>query len=274
MPELPEVETIRRFLLQGVSGSPTILGKRIENAEILWEGALAYPTSKEFLEKIQGQYVTGVGRRGKNLLISLSEQTLIIHLRMSGEVLVEEKTNPKGKHYRIILNFTDQYRLAFNNIRKFGRMWMTADPDSIIGNLGPEPLAEDFTPQDLHQLLHSRSRQLKYTLLDQTVIAGMGNIYTDETLFRARLHPARISSSLTEAESSLLWKCMREVLTAGIQNHGSSIDWMYKGGDYQKYLSVYNLEGEPCQRCETPIKRIKIAQRSTYFCPRCQTLPG
>ena len=101
----------------------------------------------------------------------------------------------------------------------------------------------------------------------------MGNIYTDETLYRARLHPARISSSLTEAESTLLWKSMREVLNAGIQNHGSSIDWMYKGGDYQKYLSVYNLEGKPCQHCQTPIKRIKIAQRSTYFCPSCQTLP-
>ncbi|MFL7812071.1 MAG: bifunctional DNA-formamidopyrimidine glycosylase/DNA-(apurinic or apyrimidinic site) lyase [Anaerolineales bacterium] len=273
MPELPEVETFCRFLLQGVSGSPSILGKRIDHAELLWPGALAYPDPDRFLDEIQGQYVTGIGRRGKNLLISLSDQTLIIHLRMSGELIVEEKFNPIGPHYRIILNFTDQYRLAFNNIRKFGRMWMTGDPDLIIGHLGPEPLAEDFSPQDLHQLLHSQNRQLKYFLLDQTVIAGMGNIYTDETLYRARLHPARISSSLTEAESTLLWKSMREVLNAGIQNHGSSIDWMYKGGDYQKYLSVYNLEGKPCQHCQTPIKRIKIAQRSTYFCPSCQTLP-
>ena len=272
MPELPEVETFRRILLQGVSGSPSILGKTIENAEVLWDGSLAYPAPDQFRDEIQGQYVTGVGRRGKNLLISLSDQTLIIHLRMSGELIVEQKTNPKGKHYRIILNFTDQYRLAFNNIRKFGRIWMTADPDSILGNLGPEPLAEDFTSRTLHQLLHSRSRQLKYFLLDQNMIAGMGNIYTDESLYRARLHPARITSTLTENESKLLWKSIRDVLKEGIQNHGSSIDWMYQGGDYQKYLSVYNLEGEPCQRCKTPIKRIKIAQRSTYFCPSCQTL--
>lgn len=273
MPELPEVETFRRFLLQGVSGSPSILGKRIENAEVLWEGSLAFPTPDQFLDRIQGQFVTGISRRGKNLLVSLSDQTLIIHLRMSGELVVEEKTNPKGKHYRIILNFSDQYRLAFNNIRKFGRIWLTSDPESVVGHLGPEPLAEDFTPQRFHKLLHSRNRQLKYFLLDQTLIAGMGNIYTDESLYRARLHPARISSTLSEAESKLLWKSIREVLKEGIQNHGSSIDWMYKGGDYQKYLSVYNLEGKHCQRCNTPIERIKIAQRSTYYCPSCQKLP-
>lgn len=273
MPELPEVETFRRFLLQGVSEAPSILGKQIENAEVLWEGSLAFPEPEQFLDQIQGQFVTGVTRRGKNLLVPLSDQTLIIHLRMSGELIVEKKTNPKGKHYRIILNFSDQYRLAFNNIRKFGRIWLTADPDSVVGHLGPEPLAEDFTPQRFHKLLHSRSRQLKYFLLDQTMIAGMGNIYTDETLYRARLHPARISSTLSEAESKLLWKSMREVLKEGIQNHGSSIDWMYKGGDYQKYLSVYNSEGKLCRRCNTPIKRIKIAQRSTYYCPSCQMLP-
>lgn len=273
MPELPEVETFRRFLLQGESGAPSILGKQIQNAELLWEGTLAEPGPEEFLSLIQGQYVTGVGRRGKYLLIILSQGTLIIHLRMSGELIVEEKTNPVGKHYRLILNFQDRYRLAFNNIRKFGRAWLTADPDKILGNLGPEPLAEDFTPETLHQLLTSRSRQLKYFLLDQKMVAGMGNIYTDETLHRAGLHPARKSDSISRGESRRLWKSMREVLEEGIQNHGSSIDWMYQGGDYQKYLSVYNLEGKPCKRCEMPIKRIKIAQRSTYYCPGCQALP-
>jgi formamidopyrimidine-DNA glycosylase len=273
MPELPEVETFRRHLLQGEPGSPSILGKQITDAELLWEGSLAEPEPAEFLTRIKDQYVTGVGRRGKNLLINLSPDHLIIHLRMSGELVVEEQIDPMGSHYRLILNFSDGYRLAFSNIRKFGRVWLTEDPSQIIGNLGPEPLGDDFTPDSFHTLLHSRNRQLKYFLLDQEIIAGLGNIYTDESLFRAKLNPARKSDSLTKPESQRLWISIREVLQEGIQNQGSSIDWMYKGGDYQKYLSVYNLEGEPCQRCKTPIKRIKIAQRSTYYCPICQPLP-
>ena len=273
MPELPEVETFRRYLLQGESGVPSILGKKIASAELLWEGTLAEPEPEEFLFRIQGQFVTGIGRRGKNLLINLSRDSLIIHLRMSGELVVEEKINPVGTHCRLILNFDDGYRLAFINIRKFGRVWLTDDPSRIIGHLGPEPLADDFTAESFHLLLHSHSRQLKYFLLDQEIIAGLGNIYTDESLFRAKLNPARKSDSLSTPETQLLWESIREVLNEGIQNQGSSIDWMYQGGDYQKYLSVYNLEGQPCKRCKTPIERIKIAQRSTYYCPNCQPLP-
>ncbi len=273
MPELPEVETFRRYLLRGESGSPSILGKQIKDAELLWNKTLAAPLPDEFMKRIQGQFVTGIGRRGKNLLIQLSRDTLIIHLRMSGELIVEEKTNPIGKHYRAILNFTDNYRFAFNNIRKFGRIWLVDDPNQVIGKLGPEPLSDEFTPELFHQILSTRSRQLKYFLLDQEMIAGMGNIYTDEALYRAKLHPARKTDSINFTDATLLWNSIREVLQEGIQNQGSSIDWMYKGGDYQKYLSVYNLEGKPCKRCKTHIKRIKIAQRSTYFCPSCQPLP-
>jgi len=272
MPELPEVETFRRYLLQGESGSPSILGKKIKDAELLWERTLAAPAPEDFVERVQGQFVTGIGRRGKNLLLQLSKDTLIIHLRMSGELIVEEKTNPIGKHYRVILNFTDKYRFVFNNIRKFGRIWLVEDPYQVIGHLGPEPLADDFTPERFYQILQNHNRQLKYLLLDQEMIAGLGNIYTDESLFRAKLHPARKSDSLTLTESHKLYKSIQEVLREGIQNQGSSIDWMYQGGDYQKYLSVYNLEGKPCKRCKAPIKRIKIAQRSTYFCPTCQPL--
>lgn len=273
MPELPEVETFRRYLLQGESDAPSILGMKIISAELLWEGTLADPTPEEFLSRIKEQFVTGIGRRGKNLLVQLSRDTLIIHLRMSGELVVEEQINPIGKHYRLILNFNDGYRLAFNNIRKFGRIWLTEDPNEIIGDLGPEPLGDEFTPESLYDLLHSHNRQLKYFLLDQAMIAGLGNIYTDESLFRAKLNPVRKSDSLTATESHCLWESIREVLLEGIRNQGSSIDWMYQGGDYQKYLSVYNLEGQPCNRCQTPIKRIKIAQRSTYVCPTCQPFP-
>ena len=186
---------------------------------------------------------------------------------------MEEQINPIGKHYRLILNFNDNYRLAFNNIRKFGRVWLKEDPIEVIGNLGPEPLGDDFTPASFHELLQSHNRQLKYFLLDQTMVAGLGNIYTDESLFRAKLHPMRKTDSIAISESHRLWESIRDVLMEGIQNQGSSIDWMYRGGDYQKYLSVYNLEEQPCKRCKTPIKRIKIAQRSTYYCPNCQPFP-
>ena len=273
MPELPEVETFRRYLLQGESGAPSILGKRVRSAELLWEGTLAEPGAEEFLSRIRGQFITGIGRRGKNLLLNLSRDTLIIHLRMSGELVVERQIEPLQKHYRLILNFEDGYRLAFNNIRKFGRCWLTEDPTSVIGHLGLEPLGDGFTADAFYALLHNHSKQLKYFLLDQELIAGLGNIYTDESLFRAKLNPTRKSDSLSRAESQLLRESIRQVLLEAIQNQGSSIDWMYQGGDYQKYLSVYNLEGQPCKRCKTPILRTKIAQRSTYYCPTCQPLP-
>jgi formamidopyrimidine-DNA glycosylase len=274
MPELPEVETFRRYLLQGSDGAPSILGKKIRNAELLWEGTLAFPAPDEFLARIQGQYITGIGRRGKHLLIRLSRDTLIIHLRMSGELVVEEQTEVLGKHYRVIINFDDNYRMAFNNIRKFGRIWLTDTPEQYLAHLGWEPLSDDFTPEELHQLLSSRSQQLKYFLLDQKNIAGMGNIYTDEALHRAKLHPALKSNTLDRQQANRLWQSIREVLQEGIKNQGSSIDWMYRGGDYQNYLSVYNLEGEPCKNCKTPVERIKIAQRSTYYCPTCQPSPA
>ena len=273
MPELPEVETFRKHLLQGVDSAPSILGKKIRDAELLWEGTLASPSPAAFLSRIQGQFVTGVGRRGKNLLIYLSRDTLIIHLRMSGELIVEQNTAEIGKHYRVIINFSDNYRLAFNNIRKFGRIWLTDTPETQLGNLGPEPLGEEFSPQLLYQLLQSKKQGLKYFLLDQGNIAGMGNIYIDEALHRAKLHPTLKTDSLDLQQAKMLWKGIQHVLQEGIKNQGSSIDWMYQGGDYQKYLSVYNLEGEPCPICHTPVLRIKIAQRSTYFCPVCQPPP-
>ncbi len=273
MPELPEVETFRRHLLRGKERSPSILGKRISGAQLLWVGSLADPSPEEFLDRIPGQYVTGVGRRGKYLLIQLSRDTLIIHLRMSGELIVEDQRAPIKDHYRLLVNFEDGDRLAFNNVRKFGRVWLAADPSTLLADLGPEPLSDAFTPEVLQTILSGCSRQLKYLLLDQQMIAGMGNIYTDEALHLARLHPTRKSDSLSAAEVESLWKSIRQVLQTGIKNQGSSIDWMYRGGDYQRLLTVYNLEGEPCKTCQTPIQRMRIAQRSTYFCPHCQQAP-
>ncbi len=274
MPELPEVETFRRFLIQGNNGYSSVLGKVIQDAEVLWEGVLVGPSPDEFHQKVKGQGIVGVGRRGKHLLLQLSRDTLIIHPRMSGEVFLESQKEEVGKHYRLILNFQDGTRFVFNNIRKFGRVWFTASPEDILSDLGPEPLSDEFTPQRFFDILQSCRRQMKYLLLDQNVIAGLGNIYTDEALYQAQIHPRTKSDSLSFSEANTLWESIRGVLEKGIENQGTSIDWIYKGGDYQKLLQVYKRDGNPCQRCGTPIKRTIIAQRSTHYCPSCQPAPS
>lgn len=273
MPELPEVETFRRVLTQGFNGVPSLLDKVVETADILWEGVLVTPSVDDFAPRLTGQRVNDLGRRGKHLLIHFTRDTLILHPRMSGEMVVEPREEPLRKHYRLVIHFQDGFRFAFNNIRKFGRAWLVEDPDSILSHLGPEPLADSFTPQDLYHLLQNHHRQMKYLLLDQHIIAGLGNIYTDEALYAAKIHPQTKSDSLSFNQAQTLWQCIRSVLQEGIENQGTSIDWVYQGGDFQKYLNVYQKEGEPCRRCATPIKKTTIAQRGTRFCPTCQPAP-
>lgn len=274
MPELPEVETIRNYLIEGVEDRPPILGKQICAAKILWEGVVETPTPEEFESRIPGQTVRSISRRGKHLVLQLSSDTLIIHLRMSGDVITDRGKVPARKHDRMQLIFTDGTRLAFNNIRKFGRVWLTDQPDRVLGKLGPEPLDADFSAEDLHRIAHSCSRQIKYLLLDQTMLAGMGNIYTDEALHLAGIHPRTKSDTLDRSQSKALWLAVREVLQKGIRFQGTSIDWMYQGGDYQRYLNVYGQEGKNCSQCGTIIERIKVAQRSTFLCPTCQPAPS
>lgn len=253
---------------------PPILGKEIRSAEILWEGVVETPTPEEFERRIPGQSVQSVSRRGKYLSIQLTRDTLIMHLRMSGDVITDHGGAPIRKHDRMLLHFRDGTRLAFNNIRKFGRIWLTPEPDRILGKLGPEPLASDFTADTLHRITHACSRQIKYLLLDQTMLAGMGNIYTDEALHLAGIHPRTKSDTLTRTQTRKLWLAVREVLKKGIRFQGTSIDWMYRGGDYQRYLRVYSQGGKTCSQCGTIIERIKVAQRSTFFCPTCQPPPS
>jgi len=143
----------------------------------------------------------------------------------------------------------------------------------VIGNLGPEPLENDFRPQDLHARLHAHRRQLKPLLLDQKFIAGLGNIYTDEALNLAKLHPLKISNTLDETQSRRLWSSIRDVLREGIERQGASIDWVYKGGEFQNYFRVYQRTGESCRECGNPIKRISVGQRSTHYCQNCQPEP-
>jgi formamidopyrimidine-DNA glycosylase len=270
MPELPEVETIRRALNQGGRDSPPVKGRQILDALLFWERTLALPSPQEFRIRLPGQVIQSVGRRGKFLLLNLSRDTLLIHLRMSGDMLVEQANAPVPPHHRMILRLDGGLRLAFNDIRKFGRVWLVSDPQQVLGLLGPEPLSPEFTAQLLYQRLRTRRRQLKPLLLDQTFIAGLGNIYTDEALHRAGLHPLAIASELDLEQVRRLWSSIREVLEEGIRCHGASIDWIYRGGDFQNYLHVYRRAGEPCLKCGTVIQRVLVGQRSTHLCPICQ----
>lgn len=274
MPELPEVETIRRYLEHGVGDRPPVLGKRIQSARILWSGVVETPSPESFLRDLPGQQVQSVERRGKYLVLPLSRDTLIMHLRMSGDVVTDWGGTPHREHDRLLLYFEDGTRLAFNNIRKFGRVWLLRDPEQLLGKLGPEPLADGFSADDLHRILQDHSRQIKYLLLDQTKLAGIGNIYSDEALYRAGIHPRMKSDQLTRNQSRKLWAAVRKVLKDGIRFQGTSIDWMYRGGDYQQYLAVYGQEGKSCPECGTIIKRIKVAQRSTFLCSTCQPPPS
>jgi formamidopyrimidine-DNA glycosylase len=163
-------------------------------------------------------------------------------------------------------------KLVFNDTRKFGRIWLVRDPQEVVQGLGPEPLSNDFTADDLYERLHLRHRQLKPLLLDQSFLAGLGNIYTDEALHRARLHPLTLSDSLNREQAQHLWEAIREVLQEGIRRNGSSIDWVYRGGEYQNYFRVYGQAGKPCPVCGTAIERLVVGQRSTHICPNCQRM--
>jgi formamidopyrimidine-DNA glycosylase len=249
------------------------VGREIVDARLLWPRTLATPEPGVFQQQIAGQRIEQIGRRGKFLRLYMSRDELLIHLRMSGDLLVEPSAAPLPVHHRLTLNLDDGRRLAFSDTRKFGRVWLTDDAQQILGELGPEPLDPEFTGQDFYQALHSRHRQLKPLLLDQHFIAGLGNIYSDEALHRAKLHPLLRSDQLTEAQSRELLESIRVVLREGIRRNGTSIDWVYRGGEFQNYLRAYGQTGNPCPVCGTPIERLIVGQRSTHICPNCQPPP-
>jgi len=266
MPELPEVETIARKL------EPDLVGKTIKEADLRWSRTLATPSPKKFKEQIAGQKILKVSRRAKYFILHLSSFTLLVHLRMSGDLNIRNSTTQPEKHDRLILKLSGNKSLAFNDTRKFGRVWLTANPEDVLGKLGPEPFSKEFTPQWLYTALHSKHRQLKPLLLDQTFLAGLGNIYTDESLHIAKLHPVAASDSVTMKQVEALHEAIRKVLKEGIRRNGASIDWVYRGGEFQNYFQVYDREGKPCPVCGTKIRRLVVGQRGTHICPKCQVL--
>ncbi|MCL5611295.1 MAG: DNA-formamidopyrimidine glycosylase [Chloroflexi bacterium] len=265
MPELPEVETIARKL------SLELVGRTILEADVRWTRTLAMPSARKFKEQIKGQVIQSVGRRAKFLNIKLTAYNLLIHLRMSGDLFVKEGKIKPEKHDRLVLSLSGNKYLAFNDTRKFGRVWLTNDVDAVLGKFGPEPLSKDFTPRWLFDALQARRRQLKPLLLDQTFLAGLGNIYTDECLHIAKLHPLALSDSVTAKQSEKLHSAIQSVLQEGIRRNGASIDWVYRGGEFQNQFRVYGRDGKPCPVCGTTIKKLFVGQRGTHVCPKCQT---
>jgi len=272
LPELPEVETICRMLREGSLDYPTLVGKSIASTQVLWERTLAFPGVVEFYARLPGQTITDIGRRGKFLMILLSLDTLLLHLRMSGDVRVEAQEMPIALHDRLLVNFDDGLRLVFNDTRKFGRVWLVGDAREILGNLGPEPFDDELTPLEFYRRLHTTRRQLKPLLLDQSFLAGLGNIYTDESLHLAHLHPLTPANEVSPDQAERLLGAIHQILEDGIRHNGASIDWVDRGGGFQNYFRVYDRAGEPCPECGSSIQRMVVGQRGTHFCPTCQPL--
>ena len=275
MPELPEVETYVRDL------APEIAGRAVIAAQVMWPRIIAAPTAEAFPARIAGLRFTGFGRRGKYMLLGLSDDTtLVVHLRMTGKLLIVPGNTPPDPHTHVVLTLDDGRALHYNDSRKFGRFWLVADPEALLaGKLGPEPLSDDFTPADFAARLAGRQAPIKALLLDQALVAGIGNIYADEALFHAGIHPARPGGALSGAEIARLHAAIRAVLSEAIARHGSSLgdssqqNFLRPGGTpggYQEEHAVFHRTGQPCLRCGAIIERIVIAQRSTHFCPVCQ----
>lgn len=270
MPELPEVETIRQRLRDGYGGAPSLVSQRIERVSLRWPRHVIEPSISTFRRRVRGRNILDVQRRGKFILIPLDERTLAIHLMMSGDLTMAEPNLPRGKFDHTVFQLASGWQLRFSDSRKFGRVFLVKDTDKLVGRLGPEPLSEQLNQKALSEILDARRRALKPLLMDQSVIAGLGNIYTDEALHRAKLNPLRSSDSLRPSEVSALLNGVRDALASGLKHNGASIDWVYRGGDFQNHFRVYGRAGEPCPECGTEIVRTVVGQRGTYFCPSCQ----
>ncbi|MGH2620862.1 MAG: DNA-formamidopyrimidine glycosylase [Anaerolineales bacterium] len=270
MPELPEVETICRHLRDGTVDSPPLAGQQIVGVRLAWLRHVVEPSPASLRQRIRGQMVREVNRRGKFILLSLDRDTLIVHLMMSGDLFLAPAGIPRSPHDHTIFRLASGWQLRFRDPRKFGRVFLVADRETVLERLGPEPLSEGFQVKQLELILARHKRALKPLLLDQAAIAGLGNIYTDEALHRARLHPLRGSQTLGPSEIRALWKGIRSALRDGLRHNGASIDWVYRGGNFQNHFRVYGQDGEPCPVCGTTIVRSVIGQRSTFTCPNCQ----
>lgn len=276
MPELPEVQTIVNDL-----NAANLIGINISKAKVFWERIIAEPSPYLFCRRVKDRKFTSIRRRGKYLVLEIDDgHTLLLHLRMSGRLHLVSAETPKTKHEHVILGFDDGRQLRFHDPRKFGRLYLVKDAERILDKLGPEPLASVFTLKLLTEHLKRRKRLLKPLLLDQSFIAGLGNIYVDEALWEAKLHPCRIASSLSKPEIKALHGAIPRVLRRGLKNLGTSLGTgetnfysvASRGGRNKDQLKVFRRADLPCPRCKTPIERIIVGHRGTHVCKMCQKI--
>ena len=271
MPELPEVETTVNDL------KPYIVGKRVKSIDVLAPKIIAAPPVEQFQKGLSGRKIISLNRRGKFLVFKLdNEKYWIVHLRMTGSLILKKATDEAEKFVRAIIHLEDGTAIQFRDMRKFGRMWLVDDENTVLGKLGIEPFSAEFTPAVLAQVLDNRQTPLKNLLINQTLIAGIGNMYADEALYQARIHPLQPAGSLTKAEIKRLYDAIRLVLQSGIRNKGASTETYLRpsGTKGQAHLEfqVAHRKGAECPVCGGPVERITVGQRGTFFCPKCQKL--
>lgn len=271
MPELPEVETVAASLRRHIMGLP------IESVEVYNPVVLEIGTEMDF-ENLKGEVISDVSRRGKYLILHLEKgRFVVVHLRMTGKMLFSKKSEPLAKHSHLRFNFSDGAELVFNDIRRFGRLWLVDDLSGVSGlnKLALEPVQAEFSAEYWqNQIARKKKSMVKAALLDQHIVAGLGNIYADEVLFAAKVHPERMVSTLTEVENQGLAAAMTAILSDAITKGGTTfrdyVDADNNKGSYQNYLKVFQKSGEPCPNCGSTLEKTKVAGRSSIFCPRCQ----
>jgi formamidopyrimidine-DNA glycosylase len=254
---------------------PFVVGQRITGVTLFSEKMVRQPSPEEFRDRVVGREIRDISRRGKYLIFSLdSGEALIIHLKMTGSLLVKQGSEKPEKLIRAIISLSNGTAIHFRDLRKFGKMWLEADSGAIDKKLGVEPFSAEFTSRWLADKLKNRSTPIKALLLDQSLVAGVGNMYADEALFVAKIHPERSAGSLSAEEIERLHRAIRQVLRAGIKNKGASVDTYFRPdgseGIAHTEFKVAHRKGEKCPVCGAPIVRIAVRQRGTYFCPCCQ----
>lgn len=277
MPELPEVETVVRLI------RPRLVGRTITGAHVAWVRTLGGLSTARFTRAVTGARVSAVWRRAKFAVMDLERDGamagfLVGHLRMTGRFHVEPPSYDPGPYRRVSLALDDGRSFHFLDVRKFGRLWFTHALEPLLGALGPEPLSDRFTPEWLLAGLRARRRLLKPLLLDQTFLAGLGNIYVDEALHASGLHPLRPSHTVDPEHARRLHAAIRATLANAIEREGSSFDTFYRTpegqpGQYQDEFRVYGRDGQPCFTCGSVITRLVVGQRGTHVCRKCQPPP-
>jgi formamidopyrimidine-DNA glycosylase len=273
MPELPEVETVKRTLEE------LVVGKTIQSVDIAWPNIIKRPADPtEFTTEVKGQTIHSMRRRGKFLLFDLDDIVMVSHLRMEGRYGVYKQDDAPVPHTHVTFGFSDGTELRYQDVRKFGTMHLfekgKEEETMPLIQLGVEPFDEAFTVELLTNASQKTTRKIKPFLLDQKTVVGLGNIYVDEALFRARIHPERLAHSLTDEEFQKLHQSIVETLSEAVQLGGSSIKSYVNGqgemGMFQQTLEVYGRKNEPCKHCEDTIIRIVVGGRGTHYCPTCQ----